>query len=180
MDGLRGTTRAKILTIKKNGNPASARGVDRRVITITSTEKVKIKFVPIKKTKKNQIHFACSICERELRIEETYMIPDSKLAADYEKPDNSVKKHVFALLCGDCSEEKHKACTSQIASGRTKQLTEHKLPIHLVVQLLEKNITDVPTGQPSFADTRYTSYPLNTDLFPSLAQEYDRKENSVC
>jgi hypothetical protein len=42
------------------------------------------------------------------------------------------------------------------------------LPIHLVVQVLERNILDVPAGQPAFADPRYSSFALNSDYFYPL------------
>ena len=59
--------------------------------------------------------------------------------------------------------------------GVTGRLTENKLlPIHLVVQVLERNIMDVPSGQPAFADPRYSSFALNADYFyplPKLRSE---------
>ena len=36
------------------------------------------------------------------------------------------------------------------------------LPIHLVVAALEKNIVELPLGQPEFADKRYRSIPLSS------------------
>lgn|GEM_PF-197781 len=128
----------------------------------------------IEELEKTQIQFTCSICGRELGIEEVYMIPDSKFAVDSENQDNCGQKLIFALLCKECLEEKHKGINGQIPNARSYRLVERKLPIHLVVQLLEKNIMDVPLGQPSFADSRYTSYPLNTDDFhplPKLTRE---------
>ena len=60
-------------------------------------------------------------------------------------------------------------------AGVTGRLTEHKLlPINLVVQVLERNIMDVPAGLPAFADPRYNSFALNTDYFfplPKLRTE---------
>lgn len=43
-----------------------------------------------------------------------------------------------------------------------------KLPIHLVIQVLERNILDVPAGQPAFADPRYSSFTLNSEYFYPL------------
>lgn len=40
--------------------------------------------------------------------------------------------------------------------------SEKMLPIHVVVQLLENNIIDLPLGQPTFADERYN--PMNLDV----------------
>jgi len=48
------------------------------------------------------------------------------------------------------------------------------LPIHMVVQVLERSIMDVPAGQPAFADPRYSSFALNADYFyplPKLRSE---------
>jgi hypothetical protein len=59
--------------------------------------------------------------------------------------------------------------------GVNGRLIENKLlPIHLVVQVLERNIMDVPAGQPAFADPWYNSFALNTDYFyplPKLRNE---------
>ena len=50
------------------------------------------------------------------------------------------------------------------------------MPIHLVVQVLERNIMDVPAGQPAFADPRYNSFALNTDYFYPLPKlRHERK-----
>jgi hypothetical protein len=39
------------------------------------------------------------------------------------------------------------------------------LPIHRVVEALERVITNVPMGQPSFGDERYTAFDLSTEHF---------------
>lgn len=43
-----------------------------------------------------------------------------------------------------------------------------ELPIHLVIQALERNVVDIPFGQPSFEDPRYKSFDLSTDYFCHL------------
>ena len=54
-------------------------------------------------------------------------------------------------------------------AGVAASLTEHKLlPIHLVVEVLERNIVDVPSSLPAFADPRYYSFALNADYFYPL------------
>ena len=45
---------------------------------------------------------------------------------------------------------------------------EKKLPIHLVVEALEKNIVELPLGQPEFADRRYRSIPLDPEFFARI------------
>jgi hypothetical protein len=42
------------------------------------------------------------------------------------------------------------------------------LPIHLVVEALEKNIVELPLGQPEFADRRYRSIPLDPEFFTQI------------
>jgi hypothetical protein len=45
---------------------------------------------------------------------------------------------------------------------------ERILPIHLVVEALERNIIEVPLGQPEFADKRYRSIPLDSEFFSRI------------
>ena len=48
----------------------------------------------------------------------------------------------------------------------TKGTPELKvLPIHRVVEALERVITNVPMGQPSFGDERYAAFDLNSEHF---------------
>jgi hypothetical protein len=48
-------------------------------------------------------------------------------------------------------------------------LSEKKeLPIHLVIKALERNVVDVPLGQPFFEDLHYNSFDLNTEYFSPL------------
>ncbi len=56
-------------------------------------------------------------------------------------------------------------------------MTEFKtLPIHSAAKALEKNIIDIPLGQPLFRDKRYNSIDLNTDFFSPLPElDDDRK-----
>lgn len=55
-------------------------------------------------------------------------------------------------------------------------LAAHKtLPMHRVVQTLEKNIIDVPFGKPSFNDKRYNSLDLSTDFFSPIPKLVDNK-----
>ncbi len=42
------------------------------------------------------------------------------------------------------------------------------LPIHLVVEALEKNVVELPLGQPEFADKRYRSMPLDPEFFTRI------------
>ena len=49
------------------------------------------------------------------------------------------------------------------------------LPIHLVVEALEKNIIELPLGQPEFADKRYRSIPLDPDFFTRIPVTGDER-----
>ena len=42
------------------------------------------------------------------------------------------------------------------------------LPVHSLAQLLNKNLVDVPLGNPSFRDKRYNSHDLDVDFFSPL------------
>ena len=46
--------------------------------------------------------------------------------------------------------------------------TSKNLPINIVVDMLENNISNIPSGKPSFADDRYSPFDLNVDYFHPL------------
>ena len=57
----------------------------------------------------------------------------------------------------------------------TSEASEKKsLPIHRVVEALERAITDVPMGQPSFGDDRYTPFELNSEYFSPLPKQKNK------
>jgi len=52
---------------------------------------------------------------------------------------------------------------------------EHKfLPIHRVVEALERSVTNVPMGQPSFGDERYTAFDLDSGHFSPLPKNTNK------
>ena len=53
-------------------------------------------------------------------------------------------------------------------SSLTGAPEQKSLPIHRVVETLERVFTNVPMGQPSFGDERYTAFDLNFEHFCSL------------
>ncbi len=51
-----------------------------------------------------------------------------------------------------------------------------ELPMHLVVQALERNIVDIPMGKPAFADPQYNAIELSSEYFAPLPkQQMERK-----
>ena len=60
-------------------------------------------------------------------------------------------------------------------------MSEHKeLPMHLVIQALERNIVDIPMGQPAFEDPRYSAFELSADYFSPLPKhQVERKISFV-
>lgn len=58
-------------------------------------------------------------------------------------------------------------------------MSERKeLPIHLVIQALERNIVDIPLGQPSFEDPRYNPFELSTEYFSPLPKHLSEQKLS--
>ena len=56
-------------------------------------------------------------------------------------------------------------------SSTTRAPKQKSLPIHLVVKALERVITNVPMGQPSFGDERYNAFDLNSEHFFPLPKQ---------
>ena len=50
-----------------------------------------------------------------------------------------------------------------------------ELPIHLVIEALERNVVDVPLGQPAFEDPRYKPFELNTEYFTPLPKNSQKQ-----
>ena len=56
-------------------------------------------------------------------------------------------------------------------SSTTGTPEQNVLPIHRVVETLERVITNVPMGQPSFGDERYSAFDLNSEHFFPLPKQ---------